>query len=100
MTHEGQRMDLEEAYGYKVVSNQNGLLGVVDKDGKKVLPYDYNKVEMKAYGIAKLYSRRKIDRERPWMDLRNGIRYFKQPWIEKHGFWSSPLQTGCASIQE
>ena len=86
MTHEGQRMDLEEAYGYKVVSNQNGLLGVVDKDGKEVLPYDYNKVEMKAYGIAKLYSRRKIDRERPWMDLRNGIRYFKQPRIEKHGF--------------
>lgn len=86
MTHEGQRMDLEEAYGYKVVSNKNGLSGVVDKDGKEVLPYDYNKVEMKAYGIAKLYSRRKIDRERPWMDLRNGIRYFKQPWIEKHGF--------------
>ena len=86
MTHEGQRMDLEEAYGYKVVSNKNGLSGVVDKDGKEVLPYDYNKVEMKAYGIAKLYSRRKIDRERPWMDLRNGIRYFKQPRIEKHGF--------------
>lgn len=86
MTHEGQRMDLEEAYGYKVISNKNGLSGVVDKDGKEVLPYDYNKVEMKAYGIAKLYSRRKIDRERPWMDLRNGIRYFKQPRIEKHGF--------------
>ena len=65
MTHEGQRMDLEEAYGYKVVSNKNGLSGVVDKDGKEVLPYEYNKVEMKAYGIAKLYSRRKIDRERP-----------------------------------
>ena len=86
MTHEGQRMDLEEAYGYKVVCNKNGLSGVVDKDGKEVLPYEYHKVELKAYGIAKLYSRRKIDRERPWMDLRNGIRYFKQPRIEKHGF--------------
>ena len=86
MTHEGQRMDLEEAYGYEIVSNKEGLSGVVDKDGKEVLPYEYNKVELKAYGIAKLYSRRKIDRERPWMDLRNGIRYFKRPRIEKHGF--------------
>ena len=86
MTHEGQRMDLEEAYGYEIVSNKEGLSGVVDNDGKEVLACEYNKVELKAYGIAKLYSRRKIDRERPWMDLRNGIRYFKRPRIEKHGF--------------
>ena len=86
MTHEGQRMDLEEAYGYEIVSNEEGLSGVVDKDGKEVLSCEYNKVELKAYGIAKLYSRRKIDRERPWMDLRNGIRYVKRPRIEKHGF--------------
>ena len=58
----------------------------MDKDGKEVLPCEYNRVELKAYGIAKLYSRRKIDRERPWMDLRNGVRYFKRPRIEKHGF--------------
>ncbi len=86
MTHEGQRMDLEEAYGYEIVSNKEGLSGVVDKDGKEVMPYIYNKVELKAYGIAKLYSRRKIDRERPWMDLRNGVRFFKRPRIVKLGF--------------
>ena len=86
MTHEGQRMDLEEAYGYEIVGNKEGLSGVVDKDGKEVLPCEYNKVELKAYGIAKLYSRRKIYRERPWMDLRNGVRFFKRPRIEKHGF--------------
>lgn len=86
MTHEGQRMDLEEAYGYKIVSNKEGLSGVVDKDGMEVLACEYNKVELKAYGIAKLYSRRKIERERPWMDLRNGVRYVKRPRIEKHGF--------------
>ena len=86
MTHEGQRMDLEEAYGYEIVSNKEGLSGVVDKDGKAVMPYIYNKVELKAYGIAKLYSRRKIDRERPWMDLRNGVRFFKRPRIVKLGF--------------
>ncbi len=86
MTHEGQRMDLDEAYGYRVVGNVDGMSGVVDKDGKEVMPYIYNKVELKAYGIAKLYSRRRIDRERPWMDLRNGVRFFKRPRIEKHGF--------------
>ena len=86
MTHEGQRMDLEEAYGYEIVSNKEGLSGVVDKDGKVVMPYIYNKVELKAYGIAKLYSRRRIDRERPWMDLRNGVRFFKRPRIVKLGF--------------
>ena len=86
MTHEGQRMDLDEAYGYRVVGNGDGMSGVVDKDGKVVMPYIYNKVELKAYGIAKLYSRRRIDRERPWMDLRNGVRFFKRPRIVKHGF--------------
>ena len=86
MTHEGQRLDLDEAYGYRVVGNGNGMSGVVDKDGKVVMPYIYNKVELKAYGIAKLYSRRKIDRERPWMDLRNGVRFFKRPRIVKLGF--------------
>ena len=86
MTHEGQRMDLDEAYGYRVVGNGDGMSGVVDKDGKEVMPYIYNKVELKAYGIAKLYSRRRIDRERPWMDLRNGVRFFKRPRIVKLGF--------------
>ena len=86
MTHEGQRLDLDEAYGYRVIGNGDGMSGVVDKDGKVVMPYIYNKVELKAYGIAKLYSRRKIDRERPWMDLRNGVRFFKRPRIVKLGF--------------
>ncbi|WP_297224781.1 DEAD/DEAH box helicase [uncultured Prevotella sp.] len=86
MTHEGQRLDLDEAYGYRVVGNGDGMSGVVDKDGKEVMPYIYNKVELKAYGIAKLYSRRRIDRERPWMDLRNGVRFFKRPRIVKLGF--------------
>ena len=86
MTHEGQRMDLDEAYGYRVIGNGDGMSGVVDKDGKEVMPYIYNKVELKAYGIAKLYSKRRIDRERPWMDLRNGVRFFKRPRIVKLGF--------------
>ena len=86
MTHDGQRMDLEAAYGYEIVENEEGLLGVVDKEGNNVLPCIYNKVELKAYGFATLYSRKKIDRERPWIDLRNGVRFIKRPKIEKIGF--------------
>ena len=85
MTHEGQRIDLDAEYGYRVVDNGEGLHGVVDKKGKEVLPCQYSKIELKAYGIARLHSRRKIDREQPWMDLRNGIRFYKQPRIERYG---------------
>lgn len=86
MTHDGQRMDLEAAYGYEIVENEEGLSGVVDKEGNIVLPCIYNKVELKAYGFATLYSRKKIDRERPWIDLLNGVRFIKRPKIEKIGF--------------
>ena len=86
MTHEGQRKDLDEAYGYEVKKNEMGLLGVIDKDGNEVVPYIYNKVELKARGLAKLYSKKKIDRERPWMDLKNGVRFVRRPWIVRYGF--------------
>ena len=86
MTHEGQRMDLDEAYGYEVKENGMGLLGVIDKDGNEVLPYIYNKVELKARGLAKLYSKKKIDRVRPWMDLKNGVRFVRRPKIVRYGF--------------
>lgn len=86
MTHDGQRMDLEAAYGYEIVENEDGLSGVVDKEGNNVLLCIYNKVELKAYGFATLYSRKKTDRERPWIDLLNGVRFIKRPKIEKIGF--------------
>ena len=86
MTHEGQRKDLDEAYGYEVKKNEMGQLGVIDKDGNEVLPYIYNKVELKAHGLAKLYSKKKFDRERPWMDLKNGVRFVRRPKIVRYGF--------------
>ena len=86
MTHEGQRMDLDAAYGYEIKEKEDGLLGIVDKNGNEVLPCVYNKVELKAYGIAKLHSRRKIDRERPWIDLWNGIRFVRRPKMERCGY--------------
>ena len=86
MTHDGQRKDLDEAYGYEVKKNEMGLLGVIDKDGNEVLPYIYNKVELKTHGLAKLYSKKKFDRERPWMDLKNGVRFVRRPMIVRYGF--------------
>ena len=86
VTHEGQRMDLDAAYGYEIKEKEDGLLGIVDKNGNEVLPCVYNKVELKAYGIAKLHSRRKIDRERPWIDLWNGIRFVRRPKMERCGY--------------
>ena len=86
MTHDGQRMDLDAAYGYETVENADGLFGVADKDNNEILPCIYNNVELKVYGFAKLYSRKKIDRERPWIDLRNGIRFLKIPKVKKIGF--------------
>ena len=86
MTHDGQRMDLDAAYGYETVENADDLFGVVDKESNEILPCIYNKVELKVYGFAKLYSRKKIDRERPWIDLRNGVRFLKMPKVEKIGF--------------
>ena len=86
MTHEGQRMDLDAAYGYEIKGNEDGLLGIVDKDGNEVLPCVYSKVELKAYGIAKLHSRKKIDRERPWIDLWNGVRFVRRPKMEHYGY--------------
>ena len=31
MTHEGQRMDLDAAYGYEIKENEDGLLGILGK---------------------------------------------------------------------
>ena len=86
MTHDGQRMDLDAAYGYETIENENGLLGVIDKEGNEVLPCIYSKVDLKVYGFAKLYSRKNTYRGRPWIDLRNGVRFVKQPNVERHGF--------------
>lgn len=46
----------------------------------------YNKVELKTNGLAKLYSKKKFDRERPWMDLKNGVRFVRRPKIVRYGF--------------
>ncbi len=41
---------------------------------------------LQQHGFAMFHSRKKIDRELPWADLVNGIRFAKQPRVETHGF--------------
>ena len=49
--------------------------------------YPMNNVEQfQPHGFAMFHSRKKIDRELPWADLMNGIRFAKQPRVETHGF--------------
>ena len=94
MTHDGQRNELEAAYAYRVVRNEAGRMGVATLEGVEVLPPRYEKVELLPYGFARLTSRRKVDRDRPWMDLRNGLRFAVMPMLRRCGFLSFSTADG------
>ena len=94
MTHDGQRNELEAAYAYRVVRNEAGRVGVATLEGVEVLPPRYEKVELLPYGFARLTSRRKVDRDRPWMDLRNGLRFAERPTVRRCGFLSFSTADG------
>ena len=94
MTHDGQRNELEAAYAYRVVRNEAGRMGVATLEGVEVLPPRYEKVELLPYGFARLTSRRKVDRDRPWMDLRNGLRFAERPTVRRCGFLSFSTADG------
>jgi superfamily II DNA or RNA helicase len=94
MTHDGQRNELEAAYAYRVVRNEAGRMGVATLEGEEVLPPRYEKVELLPYGFARLTSRRKVDRDRPWMDLCNGLRFAVMPTVRRCGFLSFSTADG------
>ena len=94
MTHDGQRNELEAAYAYRVVRNEAGRMGVATLEGEEVLPPRYEKVELLPYGFARLTSRRKVDRDRPWVDLRNGLRFAVMPTVRRCGFLSFSTADG------
>ncbi len=94
MTHDGQRNELEAAYAYRVVRDEAGRMGVATLEGAEVLPPRYEKVELLPYGFARLTSRRKVDRDRPWMDLRNGLRFAVMPTVRRCGFLSFSTADG------
>ena len=69
-------------------------MGVATLEGEEVLPPRYEKVELLPYGFARLTSRRKVDRDRPWMDLRNGLRFAVMPTVRRCGFLSFSTADG------
>ncbi len=94
MTHDGQRNELEAAYAYRVLRDEAGRMGVATLEGVEVLPPRYEKVELLPYGFARLTSRRKVDRDCPWMDLRNGLRFAVMPTVRRCGFLSFSTADG------
>ncbi len=74
----------EELYSYK-----NRQIAGIPLSEQDILLYASpmdNVEQILQHGFALFHSRKKIDRERPWADLVNGIRFAKQPRVEAHGF--------------
>ena len=69
-------------------------MGVATLEGVEVLPPRYEKVELLPYGFVRLTSRRKEERERPWMALRNGLRFAERPTVRWCGFLSFSTADG------
>ena len=78
ISHERQQRMVVDSYGYSLVENDKGLLGIKDKDGHVVLDCIYNKIEMTNDGFALCHIRKKVGRKE-WLDLRNGLWFAKKP---------------------
>ena len=78
VSHERQQRMIMDSYGYSLVENDKGLLGVKDKDGHVILDCLYKKIEVTNDGFAYCYIRRKAGRKE-WLDLRNGLWFVKKP---------------------
>ena len=78
ISHERQRRMIMDSYGYSLVENDKGLLGIKDKDGHVILDCIYKKIEVTNDGFAYCYIRKKAGRKE-WLDLRNGLWFMKKP---------------------
>ena len=78
ISHERQRRMIMNSYGYSLVENDKGLLGIKDKDGHVILDCLYKKIEVTNDGFAYCYIRKKAGRKE-WLDLRNGLWFLKKP---------------------
>ena len=78
LSHERQQQMIMDSYGYYLVENDKGLLGIKDKDGHVVLECIYKKIEVTNDGFAYCYIRKKAGRKE-WLDLRNGLWFVKKP---------------------
>ena len=78
ISHERQQRMIMDSYGYSLVENDKGLLGVKDKDGHVILDCIYKKIDVTNDGFAYCYIRKKAGRKE-WLDLRNGLWFVKKP---------------------
>lgn len=78
ISHERQQRMIMDSYGYSLVENEKGLLGIKDKDSHVILDCQYKKIEVTNDGFAYCYIRKKAGRKE-WLDLRNGLWFMKKP---------------------
>ena len=78
LSHERQQRMIMDSYGYSLVENDKGLLGIKDKDGHVILECIYKKIEVTNDGFAYCYIRKKAGRKE-WLDMRNGLWFMRKP---------------------
>ena len=78
INHERQQQMIMDTYGYSLMENDKGLLGIKDNDGNVILDCIYKKIEVTNDGFAYCYIRKKVGRKE-WIDLRNRLWFMKRP---------------------
>lgn len=94
ITHGRLLAQASMAHDFRVIVGADGRQGVMDGDGNELLSPIYNKVELQDGGFAQIFSRRRADRELPWVDLVNGVRFRVRPHVETIGGWEMSTQDG------
>ena len=64
-------------HAYRVCADNEGMLGVVDRDGRWVPGCRFRHVELTGEGLACCYNQRMS--QRPWLDLKSGLRFRSRP---------------------
>lgn len=78
INHERQQQMVMDTYGYSLMENDKGLLGIKDNDGNVILDCIYKKIEVTNDGFAYCYIRKKVGRKE-WIDLRNRLWFANKP---------------------
>lgn len=78
INHERQQQMVMDTYGYSLMENDKGLLGIKDNDGNVILDCIYKKIEVTNDGFACCYIRKKVGRKE-WIDLRNRLWFANKP---------------------
>lgn len=78
INHERQQQMIMDTYGYSLMENDKGLLGIKDNDGNVILDCIYKKIVVTNDGFAYCYIRKKVGRKE-WIDLRNRLWFANKP---------------------